>query len=41
MSDESNWQQNEQSKQRDAVTDAVNPDAEEWVPEEEYEDGQD
>ena len=36
MADESNWQNEVESKQREAVTDAVNPDAEEWVPEEEY-----
>lgn len=37
MSDESNWQNNAKSKQRDAVSDGVNEDAEEWVPEDEYE----
>lgn len=36
MSDESNWQNQAQSKQRDAVTEAVNPEAHEWVPENEH-----
>lgn len=38
MSDESNWQNNAKSVQRDAVSDATNPDADEWIPEDEYED---
>jgi hypothetical protein len=37
MSDESNWQNNAKSKQRDAVSDAVNKDSDEWIIEEEYE----
>jgi len=38
MSDESNWQNNAKSKQRDAVSKAVNPEADEWIPEDEYKD---
>lgn len=36
MSDESNWQNQTDSKQRDAISQNVNPDADEWVPEDEY-----
>lgn len=36
MSDKSNWQQHADSKERDAVSDKVNPDDDVWIPEDEY-----
>jgi hypothetical protein len=36
MSDKSNWQNDVESPQRKAVTNSVNEEAEEWIPEDEY-----
>lgn len=38
MSDKSNWQNDVESPQRDAVSSEVNEEAEEWLPAEEHED---
>jgi hypothetical protein len=41
MSDKSNWQNQEQSGARDAVTSEVNPDADVWLPDDEHDEHSD